>query len=597
VCRATSATLTNVTAGSVENESSAPVVVSETAAFTHTATGDITDPSAGTGRMYVRDDNVLVYRKSSGAEAGVSASIETLDVRDEGVSLGTTFTSFDFLGNNVTANDAGGGVATVNVPVAALNSVLAAGSDATALAIVNVETLNFTTTGPNGIRVGTDAAGATANVATALAIGQSASATAANALVVGASASTSTGVGSVLVGFSTTDVSSSGSVVLGDAAQIIATGTNTNNIAVGDGAAVSGVNTTGAVAFGRATAVSAPGAIAIGSGCTAGASKVIVMGTDVTSSAANSISVGSQAWTNTHPDSVVVRGASSVTFSGVAGESVGIDSNQLSNYTTSIFGEGAQGVRATSIGLAASSNIDAVSVAAVSNCGVNGVTVGGYQTTITTNAVGMSANVSGTGGVGFGTSGATGPYCIALGRGASSGNSGVSIGRDANAVGTNSVAIGHYASTNSLAYCVTIGQSITSRAANSFMVRGVHFVLGYAFTNNVTPATMITFPIAASETVVLELSVTERNDQDKDNIGTRHDTVLHSFHGYMARRQTTSNADVYAGTSSVSNPDGAAASTVAFVASGTNILVQVTAADTDVRLWSGVLSVYCTNFV
>lgn len=194
--------------------------------------------------------NCVIFTDRDGVEHDLCGADGTVEVKDEGVSIGH-FTSLDFIGPAVVAADAGLGVASITIRDPNLTEVLTSGDDAGGLNITNLGELTFDTAGPKGIQIGTDVTSASTNDATQIAIGQGA---------------TADGVGGIILG----------------ASDITATGANYNNLVIGNGSVVSGVGTNGAIAIGSTVTASAANAIAIGTDAVASGADAISLGNNAT---------------------------------------------------------------------------------------------------------------------------------------------------------------------------------------------------------------------------------------------------------------------------------------------------------------------------
>lgn len=220
--------------------------VRKTSRFTNITTQNVVFPdapqqkgaSAGEGPLRGRgvlwaeraSGNSVIFTDRDGVNHTLSGETTAINVKDEGVSLGS-FGTLDLIGSQITASVIPPSQdAKMTVVAPDIFTILSTGDDAGGLDITNLGELNFTT----GIQIGTDVATASAN--NSIAIGQNSAA----------------GTGDV--------------VVLGTNATNSATGDSFSNVAVGYGAIISGSNVTDSVAIGTSTNVKNRTSVVVGTG-------------------------------------------------------------------------------------------------------------------------------------------------------------------------------------------------------------------------------------------------------------------------------------------------------------------------------------------
>lgn len=165
----------------------------------------------------------------------------------------------------------------------------------------------------------------------------------------------------------------------------------------------------------------------------------------------------------------------------------------------------------------------------------------------------------------------------------------VLLGKSASLTGFNNnvVVLGNDSTANTSDVSVVTSYGITRNLGGESVFRGSRIIMrGPYSTTDTTLLNTIVWNINLNEVLSVDCFVTERNTEGV--IGTLNDNILYTFRDYFFRRKG-SGTTVSAGTTYISNPDGAPVSTVALIASGNTITVTVTAADNDNRSWSPTL--------
>lgn len=381
------------------------------------------DPKVGRGQLWAPiGGGCPVFTDSLDVDHPLCAS--TIGIENEGVTLpGGPFTTLDFVGAKSTAANVSATEASVTFTGGSLEEVLTVSDDAGGLNIENLGEMNFYITGPKGIQIGTD--------------------------VTGASASANTGIA---IGPNSTSVGNNG-IAIGTIASITATGTNAENLTIGNGAIISGTNTASSTIIGR--------------GATTNSTQTVVLGADASSTAALNVVAGNTA-SATGVNSVVL---------GYGASSTAAD--------TVVAGYNASGTAAGSITLGAnavSASVNGISIGVYSECGVgltlpvaigwNSVCTGNNAINIGNNATAGSLGIalgynavatpSSSIAVGSGAT-ATGNFGIAIGKGATAPLSSIVFGLDAS--GTDySVVFGNRASTSTSDNAIIFGNDATITA-------------------------------------------------------------------------------------------------------------------------------------
>lgn len=295
---------------------------------------DPNNPKVGRGQLWVSNNDVLTFTDSLDVDHYLSGG--NLTIKDEGVTLGTAGV-LNWIGAGVTATKSATNVATITTVEEGLEAVLTVGDDAAGLNIVNLGSLNFDTSTTKGIEIGTDSAGGSTDSTTGIAIGP----------------------GSQSQG--------SGGIAIGILAVITATGTNSDNIAIGGGATVSGVNNTRSTVIGKSSSSNSAYSSVFGADSSAtGINSLVIgvdssaginctaIGSDTTVTGSNSLGIGSDAsLTVTGADSVLItQGNSNNSLSGDRCTYIGhcIDGFNSGNDNVSIKTNNIQGTRNVAIG-------------------------------------------------------------------------------------------------------------------------------------------------------------------------------------------------------------------------------------------------------
>lgn len=465
--------------------------------------------------------------------AGVAAGLFV--VEEEGTSLGS-FAALNFVGVDLTAQDAGlgNGTATVRLAQPTLAAVLAEDNDASDAQLVDLRAVTWS---PLGIQVGTSTADATATAPSSLAIGTSATtATATNAVSLGHSATCKSGVdGVVVVGYNAY--------------------ADTNSIVIGGGGIV---GKSGCILVGYNTSAFDTNSIAIGNGVT-GLKSGINIGDNWTGSGFTfcDLDVELGFW---------VRRVTSANNSVVMGHYARMGGNAF--YPILIGG----GTTVASGATTFSSGV--VCIGGTISSGSSGrgpVSLYFQVVTIGSTNSGSSFYAAARGqsaiAIGSGTSGADGAQtgspnagAIALGTGAySDGVNAVALGRDAVCAFDDSIAL---------------GSSVTARAANELACRGLR-IIRTVFLAQISTLTLATFPMIDDDTVMIEAFVSERVEDGGS--ADLNKTRMYIFRDYHVSR-TASTVTVNAGTAVTKADVGwtAGAATVTISASTTNVIVAVT---------------------
>lgn len=130
--------------------------------------GDVTSPSIlilesisranpleGKGRLWIRNDtpNVIVFTNDVGQESVLGK----FEIREEGVTVGSDFTTLDFVGSGITASDGGNGEADITLGVSSI------GVEEEGVSVGSFDTLNFVGTGITATDGGSGEADITGN--------------------------------------------------------------------------------------------------------------------------------------------------------------------------------------------------------------------------------------------------------------------------------------------------------------------------------------------------------------------------------------------------------------------------------------------------
>lgn len=322
-----------------------------------------------------------------------------IEVQQNGVSAGSTFSTINFTGAAITAADAGGGVATITSAFSSdINALLAVSTDAGGGSAANVGAITADTAGAHEIMVGTDTASAsmTGTTTGSLAIGPAANTASGNAVSVGDQASVgASGVQSVALGkTSVSNNASTTAIGTGANASVesaVALGKNAN-ITASFGVVVgaegdAGLNSV-ALGSGASAAMGADArstCVAIGTNSLSQLNDVAIGKNSVSTSNNSAVAIGYAAANNATLDQMCI-GKNCI--SGRQGTVIGHDTNISGGFTTTVMGSSTSNASdSTGVGHNMSMAVGCTVFGSGVNAFLEGMTIGGVPSSQLTSRV------------------------------------------------------------------------------------------------------------------------------------------------------------------------------------------------------------------